>query len=405
MLTIRRGAIALSLAALLASSFAVSASADNSDQGFLPPSVEGINPHPGQLDGGQGGTNGGSQGAGQGNQGEGGQNEHDGSGSGNGNPKGGATALGYYGASTISYHVGAPVMNGGINVYAIYYGNWEGAATAAVANNSTGSIIGSGATAVPAYQSHSGNRDLINSFLGSIGGTSHFNINSGYYSQASSTAAKTFIQNSVTFKASTTTFLVGTSKKTTLSDTDIKTVVSSAIAANTSFQVNGKPDPNGIYYVFTSAGISESSGFLSRYCGWHSAATINTVTTKYSFVGDPSKSIATCAGQSANSPHSSANNNLVAGDAMVSVIVHELEETATDPQLNAWYDTSGYENGDKCAWTFGTATSVTPAAGVGLNTTAYSYNYSTVLGGVTHNWLLQQNWQITASPQSCVISQ
>ena len=30
-----------------------------------------------------------------------------------------------------------------------------------------------------------------------------------------------------------------------------------------------------------------------------------------------------------------------------------LEEAVTDPDLNAWYDTRGYENADKCAWTFG----------------------------------------------------
>jgi hypothetical protein len=403
MLTIRRSAIALSLAALLASSFAVSASADNSSDGYLPPSVEGLNPHPGQLDGGQGGSIGAGNGAGQGNQGEGGQNEHDGSdssngnGSGQGNPKGGATTAGFAGAATIGYHYGAPVMSNGINLYAIFYGDWNGAATSAVANNSTGTATSS----APAYQSHAGNKDLIGTFLSSIGGTSHFKINSSYYSQASSTAAKTFIQNIVNLKATTTTFSVAGTKKTTLSDSDIKTVVTSAISGNTSFQVNGKPDPNGLYFVFTSAGISESSGFLSKYCGWHSAATINTVSTKYSFVGDPSKSIASCAGQTANSPHSSANNNLVAGDAMVSVIVHELEETATDPMLNAWYDTSGYENGDKCAWTFGTASSGTN----GLNATAYSYNYSTGSGATAHNWLLQQNWQIATSPQSCVISQ
>ena len=38
---------------------------------------------------------------------------------------------------------------------------------------------------------------------------------------------------------------------------------------------------------------------------------------------------------------------------MASVIAHELEETVTDPLLNAWYSRWSYETGDLCAWTFG----------------------------------------------------
>ena len=41
---------------------------------------------------------------------------------------------------------------------------------------------------------------------------------------------------------------------------------------------------------------------------------------------------------------------------MASVIAHELVEAVSDPQLNAWYDRRGYENADKCAWTFGSTT-------------------------------------------------
>ena len=52
---------------------------------------------------------------------------------------------------------------------------------------------------------------------------------------------------------------------------------------------------------------------------------------------------------------------------------------ATDPELNAWYDRRGYENADKCAWTFG-STSTAPNGSL--------YNMS--MGG--RNWLIQQNW-------------
>ena len=39
---------------------------------------------------------------------------------------------------------------------------------------------------------------------------------------------------------------------------------------------------------------------------------------------------------------------------MASIIAHELEEATTDPDpLSGWADSTGAENADKCAWTFG----------------------------------------------------
>lgn len=40
--------------------------------------------------------------------------------------------------------------------------------------------------------------------------------------------------------------------------------------------------------------------------------------------------------------------------ALVNVSGYELSEVRTDPQLNAWYDSSAAENADECAWAFGT---------------------------------------------------
>ena len=102
-------------------------------------------------------------------------------------------------------------------------------------------------------------------------------------------------------------------------------------------------------------------------------ATIGGTDVKYSFVGDPGANAA-CNTQTTISP-----NGNVGADAMASVIAHELEETSTDPALNAWYDTRGYENADKCAWTFGTT---------------YSVNGATAnmkLG--SRDYLIQQNWK------------
>jgi len=48
-------------------------------------------------------------------------------------------------------------------------------------------------------------------------------------------------------------------------------------------------------------------------------------------------------------------NGNAGADALVSILAHELTESTTDPLLNAWFDSKGAENADKCAWTFGAA--------------------------------------------------
>jgi len=60
-------------------------------------------------------------------------------------------------------------------------------------------------------------------------------------------------------------------------------------------------------------------------------------------------------------------------------MAHELEEAVTDPDLNAWYDRRGAENADKCAWTFGTTSTLSTGA-----------KYNVTLGGL--RYLIQRNW-------------
>jgi hypothetical protein len=71
-------------------------------------------------------------------------------------------------------------------------------------------------------------------------------------------------------------------------------------------------------------------------------------------------------------------------------MAHELEEATTDPDGATWYARTGYENGDDCAWTFGTST-------LGSNG-AY---YNVTLGA--RNYLIQRNVKFVGSSQYCLM--
>jgi len=208
-------------------------------------------------------------------------------------------------------------------------------------------------------------------FLQHIGGSAYYNINTTY-----TNGSLTKVSNAVALGGS---IVDAYSKGSILSDANVGSVVASAISA-------GLPkDTNGVYFVLTSSDVKESSGFLTQYCGWHTHGSIAGSDIKYAFVGDPTANLPACSAQQDVSP-----NNNPSGDAMVSVIAHELEEAVTDPDLNAWYDSRGYENADKCAWTFGRTyvTSNGSTANVKLGSS---------------DFLIQQNW-VNASGGYCAMS-
>jgi hypothetical protein len=236
----------------------------------------------------------------------------------------------------IDYH-GGPVMTGGVNIYYIWYGDWNG-------NTAVG---------------------ILEDFANNIGGSSYYNINTTYS-----------VPNTVAFKKSVNDpYSLG--KRRVLSDSDIVRILN-----NNFSKLGGVWDPNGVYFVLTSADVKKS-GFCTSYCGWHTYGTAGSTAVKYSFVGNPAQCINNCAAQS------TGPNGNAGADGMVSIVAHELEEAATDPQLNAWYDSIGYENADKCAWTFGTTYT---ANGAKANMT---------LG--TRDYLIQRNW-VNANGGSCALS-
>lgn len=251
----------------------------------------------------------------------------------------------------ISYH-GGPIMAGTVNVYIIWYGNWTTSSNASL------------------------KQTIITDFLTSVGGSPYYNINTTYAGINGAVSNVAGAAGAVSLGAQLLD--TGSQGKTNLSDASIGAIVSAAITGN-----KLPADANGVYFVLTSNDVTKT-GFLTNYCGWHTHAPIGSADIKYSFVGDPTgPSIGSCAAQTV-SP-----NGDPGADAMVSVIAHELEETTTDPDLNAWYDSRGMENADKCAWTFGT-TSTTSGA-----------NYNMTLG--RRKFLIQQNW-VNAGGGSCRLS-
>jgi hypothetical protein len=245
----------------------------------------------------------------------------------------------------IFYH-GGPVMTGAQHMYYIWYGNWSG--------NSATTILTDFANGL------SGGTDLA--------GKNYFDTNTTY-TDGNGTA----LRNAVSYNGSTTD---NYSQGTSLSDAQIQQVVSDAITSG-----RLPKDSAGIYFVLTSSDVTASSGFCSQYCGWHTNGTIAGMDIKYSFVGNPDRCPSSCEAQT------TGPNGNAGADGMASIIAHELEEAATDPDLNAWYDRRGYENADKCAWTFGTT-------GTASNGADYNLNVG------SRHFLIQQNW-VNASGGYC----
>jgi hypothetical protein len=77
-----------------------------------------------------------------------------------------------------------------------------------------------------------------------------------------------------------------------------------------------------------------------------------------------------------------AHPNNSDADLAINTVSHETNEMITDPTNQGWYDANFYENGDKCAWNFGTH----------LGATAFG-DYNQVINGA--HYFLQREWSNT----------
>jgi Phosphate-induced protein 1 conserved region len=269
-----------------------------------------------------------------------------------------AAGLGGHGGSGgtgISYH-GGPVLQSGTNVVAVYW---------------AGSPIYSGGPAAGGTGGGSQDGSLVGYFLRNLGGSSYFNINHTY-TDGSGTA----IVNAVNYAGYWANNANVPSDNQNVSDTQMIAMLQSGFTSG-----NIKYDPSTLYAIFTSGTVNLGGGFGTQYCAYHTHGTVTIAgqsrTVLYAAMPYDYAYPSGCTNGTA------APNGDPAADAEVNVLAHETEETTTDMMGSAWFDRRGYENADKCAWNWGTT--------------------STVGGGVwnitvgTNHFLVQQNWINTGS--------
>ncbi len=164
-----------------------------------------------------------------------------------------------------------------------------------------------------------------------------------------------------------------------LSDAQLQTEVSRAISAN-----GWTAGPTHMFFVFTPQNVGSCSGSscaYSQFCAYHGWFGSGSTVTLYA--NQPYAMWVPSACDSGQHPNGDD------ADATINVVSHEHNEGITDEQGSAWYDRRGYENGDKCAWNFGTS----------LGSTTYG-QYNQVIG--TGKYYLQQEWSNYSS--KCVLT-
>jgi hypothetical protein len=260
--------------------------------------------------------------------------------------------------ANLSYH-GGPVMRTN-TTYAIYW-------------------VPSGYSVSTAYES------TINGFFQNVSAASGATTNV-YASDTQYSDTTGFIANSSTFGGAavdTTPFPASGctdpgGRPVCLTDGQLQSEIASEI-----LRKGWTAGPNKLFFLFTPRNVGSCFSSYCAYtyfCAYHSYFGSGASITLYA--NQPYAAVPGCdTGQRPNGDDA---------DATINVASHEHNEAITDGQLNAWYDSaSGSENGDNCAWTFGSPLG-------GSSGTYYNQSIS------TGRYYLQREWSNASS--SCVLA-
>jgi hypothetical protein len=229
----------------------------------------------------------------------------------------------------------------------------------------------------------SGYRSLIDGFLGNVaaasGATSNVYASDTQYSDTTGPIAysSAFAGSYLDTQALPANGCSDAYTSVCLSDSQLQTEIARVVSV-----AGWHPGPNSLVLMMTAKGVGScvgSSCAFSYYCAYHSS--MSSGGASYAYANMPYAD--TVAGACDSGQHPNADD----ADATINVLSHEHNETITDPLGNAWFDSGGAENGDKCAWNFGSA----------LGGSSGSL-YNQVINGA-HYWL-QMEWSNASS--SCV---
>ncbi len=272
-------------------------------------------------------------------------------------------------ATNLTYH-GGQVMSTANHAVPIF---WEPATLQ----------TGAAATVDPNYNT------LVQRYFSDVGGHGLYQVNAQYYEIISGT--QHFIVNSANLLQA----VVDTSAypaagagcagngTNCIDDAQVQAEVTKVINANAL-----PKDKQTMYFVYMAGGESQcadtvdcfrttgTNGGNFVYCAYHSFFTLGGQNVIYASM--PYGALAYLNECTAES----AFPNNTAADIVLSTTSHEQMEAVTDPYLDAWYDASGAENGDKCAYNEGTKSFDGGLANEQWN---------------THFYLLQQEWNNAAT--------
>jgi hypothetical protein len=256
---------------------------------------------------------------------------------------------------------GGPVLLGQVPIYVIYYG------------------VGFPSTT----------QDIVNKFLAGLSTTPQFDVNTTYCEDQTTTCGPKLspVSGVLSFPIKprpANVFTDSGSQGAQLGTKDIGKVLQHA------FQSGLTLDDGAIYVLITSPPV-KVSGFCGSFCAYHTHSTtiVSGHNIHYAVVPEPGSSCTVCDGNFAVYKESVTPTGDAGADEMIDSIMHELSETVTDPDLNAWFTSKGEENGDLCNYTYGSATFQAPN-GATANASWNGYNY-----------LIQQIWENRPLPQGC----